>query len=90
MDRTLTLDTCRAYWKHAISMESIIYVVTAYMEEQKVKADTAQKFVQTIISHPLECGTMLMDCLTISLQYFEKKFGIYKLYDKDKKLIAIY
>lgn len=90
MDRLLTLSISRANAERRLSMETIIHIITKYMEEQKVETNRAQMFIQAVLSHPLECGTMIMDCFTVALQYFEKKFGIYKLYDKNKKLIAIY
>lgn len=90
MDRLRTLSTSRANEERRLSMETVIYTVVKYMEEQKVETDKAQMFVQSVLSHPIECGTLIMDCFTVALQYFEKKFGIFKLYSKDRKLIAIY
>lgn len=90
MDRLLTLSISRANEERRLSMETIIHMIIKYMEEQKVETDKAQMFVQSVLSHPIECGTLIMDCFTVALQYFEKKFGIFKLYSKDRKLIAIY
>ena len=90
MDRLLTLSISRAKEERRLSMETIIHTIIKYMEEQKVETDKAQMFVQAALSHPIECGTMIMVCFTTALWYFEKKFGIFKLYSKDRKLIAIY
>lgn len=90
MDRISTLAISRANNEGRLSIDTmIIPIIIDYMIEQKVKTETAQAFIQAVLSHPMECGTMIMECFSIALQYYEKKFGIFKLY-KDRKLIAIY
>lgn len=90
MDRTLTLAISRAHNEGRLSMDTMILpTIIDYMVEQKVKIEAAQAFIQAVLSHPMECGTMIIECFSVALQYYEKKFGIFKLY-KNGHVIAIY
>lgn len=69
--------------------EQVVPTIIDYMVENGISEDKAIVFITTINNHPELYGLMLSECFSVALQYYEKKFGIFKLY-KDRKLIAIY
>lgn len=93
MDRNTILSISRIVhlnFYHSVPKDDAYTITVEYMKEKGITDDKIDKFITTIDSHPELYGTMLGDCFLIALQYFESKYSIFKLYDKRKKLIAIY
>lgn len=64
-----------------------VTVIRDYMLEHNVDEHKIALYIDTLQRH---AWNILLESFHIALQYYEKKFGIFKLYDKHKKLIAIY
>ena len=82
MDRETILGILRKYsfGVQAMDMEDIIKVVTSFIIDKGKTEKEAHTFISAVLSHPLECGTLIMECYSIAMQYYERKFSICKLY----------
>lgn len=88
MDRETILRILRkhSFGVQTMDMGNIIEVVTSFIIDKGKTEKEARDFVSSVLSHPIECGTLLIECYNIAMQYYEREFSICKLYSTPNPL----